>query len=133
VSQHSHSGEILTQLASEIAGLRAQMERAQREQAELDQIVKGTRGGSSSRLPAAPDVVREMASRIQQLQQIQTMIEQNPDIVRVIDTVIGKRIYAAERRQHALTIALSLFTLIAGWLLSLVRTPTDVFMRFLHF
>ncbi len=127
----SYRDEVLHQLAAEIADLQAQVERAKREQAELDQIAEGTRG-RPSHLPASTDVVREMASRVQQLQQIQAMIEKNPDMVHVIDSIIGKHIHAAERRERLLAIILSIVTLIAGWLLSLVRTPSDLFTRLFH-
>lgn len=129
-------------LAAQIAELEQQVA----EEAE-GAYVGGRRGGAKIPPNATPeDIEHQIQSeqweeaidqRISRLQDLRDWIEEDPDLGRLIDSMIGARIHAAEereqklahiaqRRQRVLSIVGACVTLIAGWLLSLVGNPATV-------
>jgi hypothetical protein len=62
--------------------------------------------------------------RIQQLQRVQSWMKQDPELMGVLDTFIGKQVKVVRRRQALVTLILSIVSLIVGWLLSALGPAT---------
>lgn len=74
-------------------------------------------------LPTTHATVANLDQRIGRLMQVRDWIQEDGDIARLIDTVIGKQVQSSERRQARLTVVLNVIFLLAGWALSLVASP----------
>jgi hypothetical protein len=89
-----------------------------------------TRGGAPT-LPTAATVASELRDRMARLEEVRDLVNEYPELVSVIDSVIGNQIAAAQRRQRVWSIAATVASLIVGWLLSLIGTPQTL-GRLLH-
>jgi hypothetical protein len=78
-------------------------------------------------LPKQQTTVASLDQRITRLIQVRDWIQEDGDIARLIDTVIGRQVRSSERRQARFAIVLNVIFLLAGWLLSLVATPGHLF------
>ncbi|MBA3826075.1 MAG: hypothetical protein H0X24_19520 [Ktedonobacterales bacterium] len=74
-------------------------------------------------LPSTHTTLANLDQRIVRLMQVRDWIQEDGDIARLIDTVIGKQVQSSERRQARLAVALNVIFLVAGWALSLVASP----------
>jgi hypothetical protein len=75
--------------------------------------------------PLTGDLAR-LVERTEFLEDLREHMQEDPELLRFVDSVIGQRVHASERRQTRLAIALGVFSLLAGWLLSLVGTPANL-------
>lgn len=75
--------------------------------------------------PLAADLAR-LVERTEFLEDLRDHMQEDPELMRFVDSVIGQRVHASERQQTRLAIGLSVLSLVAGWLLSLVGTPANV-------
>jgi hypothetical protein len=75
---------------------------------------------------AAIAVLQDHANR---LRQVQALLADDPELVRVVDVSIRNRVGAAQRKQAVISVALAILSLIAGWLLSAV-TPLSAAQLF---
>lgn len=78
---------------------------------------------AASPLPDARTTVGNLDQRIARLMQVRDWIQEDGDIARLIDTVIGKQVRSSEQRQARLAIILNIVFLLAGWALSLIASP----------
>jgi hypothetical protein len=69
-------------------------------------------------------MVETLDQRIDRLNNIRTWLQQDDDLARLIDGIIGKQVRASERRQARLSVVLNVVFLLAGWGLSLISTPS---------
>jgi hypothetical protein len=83
-----------------------------------------TKGAAPGASPAARDIVGAIDARIERLAQVRDWIDEDDELAGLIDSVIARRIRDSERRQARFNVALNAVFLLAGWLLSLVGTPT---------
>jgi hypothetical protein len=106
-----------------------------------------TRGGAwtapGAPLPTAsapvaggpPADMQALSRQIDRLQQLRAWMTDDPAFGRLVDSVVGRQVTAAERRQKAyalgLTVASSGVSLIAGWLLSALNPGTALAHLFL--
>src|SRR5579875_44996 len=80
-------------------------------------------GAARAPSPAAEEIVTALDARIDRLEQVRDYIDEDHELAALIDSVIGQRVQQAERRQARLSVLLTVISLIAGWLLSLIGTP----------
>ncbi len=82
-----------------------------------------------------PADIQALSRHIDRLQQLRAWMTDDPEFGRLVDSVIGKQVTAAERRQKAyalgLTVASSGVSLVAGWLLSALNPGTALAHLFL--
>lgn len=83
-------------------------------------------------LPDQHTTLVNLDQRIGRLIQVRDWIQEDGDIARLIDTVIGKQVQSSERRQARLSVALNVIFLLAGWVLSLIAAPTAIGHIFGH-
>jgi hypothetical protein len=62
----------------------------------------------------------DLLARSKRLQQVQQLLSDDPELLRVVDASIRNRIDAATRHLSALSIVVAMLSLIAGWLLSTI-------------
>lgn len=78
--------------------------------------------GVGNEEPEPPEYL--LRRRLLFLMSLRTQMEKDPELLRFIDGMIAQRVKAAERRQRtysiAVTVAVSVASLIAGWLLSAI-------------
>jgi hypothetical protein len=60
------------------------------------------------------------------LERVRDWIDEDQELARLIDSVIGRQAKRAERRQHRMNLVYTRIFLVAGWFLSLVSTPTTL-------
>lgn len=89
------------------------------------------RGGRGERpLPPADQVAQQLGERIAQLERIQTWLAQDHELMRLVDSVILQEVRRSEARQRFWSvfwsIVLTVVSLIAGWLLSLIQDPGTI-------
>lgn len=75
--------------------------------------------------PAVQHMVETLDERIGRLNNIREWLQQDDDLARLIDGIIGKQVRASERRQARLSVVLNVVFLLAGWGLSLISTPSS--------
>jgi hypothetical protein len=82
-------------------------------------------------LPPAPVVTGALDQRIEDLEHIRDLVRTTPELVAVIDAVIGNELRAVERRERAFGLLQATVSLVAGWLLSMIGEPalTHLFQR----
>jgi hypothetical protein len=82
------------------------------------------RGGRGERpLPPADQVAQQLGERIAQLERIQAWLTKDHELMRLVDSVIRQEVQRSERLQRFWSFVLTILSLIAGWLLSLVQDP----------
>jgi hypothetical protein len=86
----------------------------------------------SAKTPQGPDAVKVLDQRLSRLEQLRSWMGEDPELERLIDDTIGKRVRAAERRQQYLSVGFGVASLIAGWLLSAVSAPAVLFNLLPH-
>jgi hypothetical protein len=78
-----------------------------------------------------------LQARTKRLRQLQTLFKDDPELMRIVDEMIGNQVKAAEQRQQAqahvaqrqqtvFSVAFSVLSLIVGWLLSAVSPVSAV-------
>jgi hypothetical protein len=140
VAEHIGAQGLQESIASEIDTLYAQAE-AEAEAAAAEAAEEA--GYIVERRPtplAFPDEDSPIMKRVRFLQLLQKQLDADPELLRFVDSFVGRRVEegerrqqvafaAAERRQYAaavrLTVVSSVISLGAGWLLSLL-TPATV-------
>jgi hypothetical protein len=86
---------------------------------------------------AAAEAIRALSNRMQNLQQVLGLFHRDPDLMRLVDTSIQKRMQGAEKKQAAIaraaqrrqtifTVVLAVISLAAGWLLSAISPVSTV-------
>ncbi len=78
---------------------------------------------------AARQITEQLDERVERLSLVSEWIKSDPEFTRLIDAAIGGQVRTAERRLARLSVALTLVSLIAGWLLSLAGSPAALFGR----
>jgi hypothetical protein len=93
-----------------------------REVERLNEEIGDNRPKLSKSAPLTGNLAK-LVERVQFLEDLQEQMQEDPELLRFVDSVIGQRVHASERRQARLSVGLGVASLIAGWLLSIVGTP----------
>jgi hypothetical protein len=97
----------------------------QQEKERLDAELGDNRPKMGKSAPLTGNLAK-LSDRIMFLQELQESMQEDPELLRFVDNVIGQQVQATERRQTRLTVILSVVSLVAGWLLSLIGTPANI-------
>jgi hypothetical protein len=76
---------------------------------------------------AAGQIVAQLDERIGRLTQVRDWVADDAELAHLIDATIGQQVRASERRQARLSVVLTIVSLIAGWLISLLGSPATLF------
>lgn len=90
------------------------------------------RFGAAPAMPTQGEIVAGLDQRVSRLMQVRDWIQQDGDIARLLDTVIGNQVRSSERRQARMNIILNVIFLVAGWALSVIATPSAITALFHH-
>jgi DNA-binding protein H-NS len=87
--------------------------------------------GLSKRAPLS-EPIQKMVDQVEFLEELQWRVQENPEILRFVDSVVGNQVKLTEKRQSRLALVYAILSLIAGWLLSLLGTPENIAHLFSH-
>jgi hypothetical protein len=90
------------------------------------------RFGAAPAMPTQDQIVAGLDQRLMRLMQVRDWIQQDGDIARLLDTVIGNQVRKSERRQARFNIILNVIFLVAGWALSVIASPSAIAAFFHH-
>jgi hypothetical protein len=76
---------------------------------------------------AAEEIVAALDQRIYRLEHVRDWIAEDNELAALIDKVIGNQVESAMRRQRRFSVFVNVVLLLAGWLLSLLATPNNIF------
>lgn len=75
----------------------------------------------------AQTMVQALDERLGRLERVRDWIEEDDDMAQFIDSILSKQYKALERRLARSNIVQNIVFLFAGWVLSLVGTPLNIF------
>jgi len=131
-----YAAAVQSALFAEIALLRSQLDQALGAGGVDRQAPRRAPSGGDIAAPARPsdaaaEIVSGLDQRIERLSHVRDWIDEDNELANLIDKVIGGQVAAAMCRQRAFNVAFNIVFLIAGWLLSLLATPDNLF-RLIH-
>jgi hypothetical protein len=75
----------------------------------------------------APDVIDgHLSTQIRRLEELRRWVRDDPAFGRLVDSMIGRQVQAAEKRQRIYTAAFSVVSLAVGWLLPVLVPVTSL-------
>lgn len=77
--------------------------------------------------PPPPDVIDgNLSAQIRRLEELRRWVRDDPAFGRLVDNMIGRQVQAAEKRQRLYAGALSVISLVVGWLLPALVPVTNL-------
>jgi hypothetical protein len=117
-------------LGAQLVAIRHQAEKRYKKSPAFKQDRKAARAGNKMlhrRVPYTDEetaAVKAIEDRAKKLRQIESILSADPELIKLTSAGIENQVKAVKRRQTRMLVAVSIVSLIVGWLLSAISPAT---------